>query len=170
VSRANRVDIIDLTGQRFGQLSVISRAQSKNGARWNCRCDCGAKKIIQGGHLRHGSARSCGCRKPALIGQANSTHGETRTRIYKIWIGMKSRCYDEKHQAYAIYGGRGILICDAWRNDFPAFRTWALANGYAAYLTIDRRDNNKGYEPGNCRWATWKEQRANQRRVAERCN
>lgn len=161
MSRGNRIDIIDLTGQRFGKLVVITRAESKNGARWLCKCDCGIEKVIQGGHLRSGSTESCGCDKLSAIARGNRKHGETKTRLYKIWIGMKSRCYDERHIAWHRYGGRGIRICPDWLYNFEAFRDWALANGYSENLTIDREKNDQGYYPANCRWITAIQQQAN---------
>ena len=81
-------------------------------------------------------------------------HGDYKTRLYRIWADMKSRCYYEKNNHYDTYGGRGITVCDEWKNDFVLFRNWALANGYSDELTLDRKDNNIGYTPDNCRWVT----------------
>ena len=80
---------------------------------------------------------------------------------------MKTRCYNPQSKTYHYYGGRGVTICDEWINNFQAFQNWAIANGYSEDLTIDRIDNDKGYSPDNCRWATWHEQRINQRREKE---
>ena len=96
-----------------------------------------------------------------LSGRIQPTHGMSYSRMYRIWLGMKTRCYNEKDKSYKRYGGRGIKMCDEWKHDFKAFCGWSMENGYADNLSIDRKDVNGNYEPANCRWTTQKEQANN---------
>lgn len=152
----NMSKLIDLTGQRFGKLMVIGRADSRikpNGAKesaWVCLCECGNTTIVTRTNLKR--ARSCGCSKNHYISESKITHGLSNSRIYRIWRNMKSRCYNPNAARYESYGGRGIKVCDEWRNSFESFYSWAMSNGYSDELSIDRKDVNGNYTPDNCRW------------------
>lgn len=156
---------IDLTGQKFGRLTVIERAENNgNVVCWVCKCDCGNVRIVQGCSLRNGRTTSCGCFQRERV-QNKTIHGQAKkgnkTRLYKIYHGMKVRCTKKSGQNYKYYGLKGIAICDEWLNNFQSFYNWAMSNGYADNLTIDRIDSSKGYAPNNCRWVSYKEQNNN---------
>ena len=154
----------DLTGQRFGYLTIIKKAGKNKSDKilWLCKCDCGKLKIIQGASLKSGRTKSCGClRKKG----ARRTHGFKHTRLYCIWQGIKKRCLNKNTPNYHIYGGRGITICQDWLNSFVSFYKWAMGNGYADNLTIDRIDLDGDYSPSNCRWITQAEQNRNTSRI-----
>lgn len=153
-------------GVRFGRLIVLDAAGTdKWGSHLSrCLCDCGNETITLNSSLRGGKTLSCGCLQRERASISNTTHGKTNTRLFGIWMGMKNRCYIPSNKEYARYGGRGITICDEWKDDFMAFYTWSMSNGYMDGLSIDRIDNDNGYSPNNCRWITIRAQQNN------RCN
>lgn len=156
--------LIDLTGQRFGRLTVVRRDYSKKYTAWICKCDCGNTTSTDGYQLRKGITKSCGCYHAELCGDQHRKHGGCGTRLYRIYYKMRERCYRATNDNYKYYGGRGITICKEWLDSFKKFSEWALSHGYSENLTIDRIDVNGNYEPGNCRWITIQEQQKNKRK------
>lgn len=159
---------IDLSGLRFGRLQAISRdTEKKHDAYFLCLCDCGKLVSVRATRLRNGETLSCGCLRAEVCKKRATTHGQRKTRLYTIWVGMRDRCRNPKNKSFDRYGGRGITVCDEWQNSFETFRDWALSHGYADHLSIDRINVNGNYQPDNCQWATSKEQ-ANNRRPRKR--
>lgn len=151
----------DLTGQRFGRLTVLYRFGRANMkyVTWLCRCDCGKTKVVRGGCLTNGSTKSCGCLHNEVAAKVATRHGciakgnKVGNHIYNIWRGMRSRCYSTKSTQYANYGGRGISVCEEW-HDFTTFAEWAYNNDIAIDKQIDRIDCNGNYTPSNCRFVS----------------
>lgn len=158
----------DLTGQKFDRLTVIKRTgTSKSGkVLWLCECSCREHNQITTttSNLITGNTKSCGClakESASRTGKANTIHGDTDTRLYRIFRGMKDRCYNSKNKDYARYGGRGIKVCEEWLNDYITFKKWAISNGYQEDLTIERKDFDKDYCPENCKWISMSQQQRN---------
>jgi hypothetical protein len=149
--------LVDRLGHQYGDLTVIKRAESYRGnARWTCECSCGRLATYLGNDLRQGKVKSCGCKNPMHI----TRHGMAGTPTYKVWQAMKDRCGNPKNARYIDYGARGIRVCERWL-DFANFLAdmGAKPDG----KSLDRTNNDKGYEPGNCTWATNSQQLNNRR-------
>ena len=158
--------LIDLTGQRFGKLTVVEAVINPQNNRkyWRCLCDCGNTVYSYSHSLLIGAVISCGCSHIKHGGCSNGIED----RLYGVWRSMRQRCYDPHTDSYKNYGARGIDVCEEWRNDYQAFKEWAYSHGYddsAPFniLHIDRIDNNKGYSPANCRFITSSQNNRNRR-------
>lgn len=161
----------ELIGMKFGRLTVVEYAGKQEGqVMWRCRCDCGNYLCTSTHQLRGRKTRSCGCLQRDIARRNALKHGLHEKRLYGVWKSMKSRCLNPRMTSYKNYGGRGITVCDEWRDNFQAFYNWAMANGYdpnapLGGCTIDRIDVNGNYCPENCRFVSMKVQSVNQRRT-----
>jgi len=156
--------LVDLTGQRFGELTVLYQVPSRDrNSSWLCQCDCGKKTIVRAPNLKFGGTRTCGCGVARATVKRCTKHGESHSKLNYIWTAMKERCFNPNNKSYDNYGGRGITVCDEWKNDYAAFSKWSKENGYREGLTLDRINNDGGYSPDNCRWTTYKVQSNNRR-------
>lgn len=155
-------------GSVFARLTVVGLAEKPEGVThagryYSCRCECGNTEVVRGDCLRSGQKQSCGCLMMESSQRGGLIHGESGTKLYSVRQNMLMRCYVEANPGYANYGGRGITVCQEWRDDYVAFAEWARSNGYIEGLDIDRIDNNAGYRPDNCRWVTRKVNLRNRR-------
>lgn len=158
-------------GARFGRWTALKKVSphavdsepNQIINKWLCQCDCGNKRLVASTNLRNNSSRSCGCLKSERTKEAKTIHGQKDTRLYRLWAGIKARCFNPNVKAWEHYGGRGISLCQEWANDFSVFAEWAKENGYKDNLTIERRNVDGGYCPENCLFITQKEQGYNKR-------
>ena len=152
----------ELAGKRFGKLVVIKSLglNKHKEMKWLCKCDCGKESAVTSYCLRNGSTKSCGCLKnfKNMNKNVNKPHYK---KIHNCYVNMETRCFNKKSKSYDRYGERGITICEEWNKNFSAFYDWCMENGFEENLTLDRIDNDKGYEPQNCRWTTNKVQSNN---------
>lgn len=151
--------------EKYGKLTVIEVYKVKQNGRsakyCKCKCDCGNVIIKRYSEVKNGRIKSCGCLVREILLKRNTTHGLSKSPVHKIYHGMLKRCYDKNHNGYQWYGGKGITVCDEWKNDFKNFHEWAMSNGYEKGLTLDRIDGEKNYTPSNCRWETVHNQHRN---------
>lgn len=154
---------LDLIGSKFGRLTVTAVAgRMKGNLHWQCRCECGNETNVSTCNLRGGKVVSCGCFHSEQTTKRNTTHDSTKTPEFKAWCQMRARCSNPNNPAYKDYGGRGIRVCERWERSFTSFLE-DMGPRPSPRHSIDRSCNDKGYEPGNCRWATHAEQSRNKR-------
>jgi len=149
---------------KFERLKPIKRIEGNGRTKWLCECDCGNTTIVTQKNLCNRNTKSCGC--IVKEGNSNRKHGESNTRLYELWTGIKRRCYGKNNTSYKWYGAKGIKMCKEWLNDYKKFRDWAYSTGYDESLprgkqTIERKDTNGNYCPENCEWKTIQQQQRN---------
>lgn len=154
----------DFVGKKINNLTIVKFLDREKSIRYVfCRCDCGKDKKLKLSEILFGSVKSCGCLVKTTLIKRNTSHGLTAHPLYHVWTGIKERCYNPSALSYKNYGGRGILMCAKWLNDFKCFYDWAIKNGWEQGLEIDRTDNNQIYCPDNCRFVTRKDNARNRR-------
>lgn len=157
----SKVNLADLIGKQFGNYTVVSVDSYK---KVNCKCGCGRDRTIGATDLINGKSKSCGCQRARYVTESKIKHGMCGHPLNMVYHNMINRCHNPKNKSYSYYGARGITVCDEWRNDNTKFFDWCLSNGWAKGLKLDRRDNNKGYSPNNCRFITHQKNMCNTRK------